>query len=393
MRILRIALVALVAAPFAAAATRGSAGVRSACSVPAASLGSALPAPVTVRTRCAVFEIARDGHVRLLSRDTSPVTKGSLEYWPYTGVWDARSAGHLVVGRWHRTLWRSRARFPSRRALYDLSIIVGSSTLAYSTGFPKQRLYVAPLHGRERLVGRGEYPIGWTRDGFYTWGKPHHRLLLRGADGAFHKTIERSVYTYAYSGGGLWIIENGWLLRAEGAHVRRVAALAPLGLWPERHVWLQPLGQLVALEHGRRLVVLRADGSLFASTDLVYGTAAVDGVSASPVANRHGSLVAFATSSGNSGYTSRGSETIWVLQAHDSGARPVRVERGLRWPTCVSGAALSWHGGWLLYSSNGGKVALVAARSGQTIDLTPLVRRLPGVHTSGSGLDVDVSWK
>jgi hypothetical protein len=392
MRLFRVALVALVAAPFAVAATGGTAAAPGACTAPAASLRSALPAPVSVRTRCGVFELARDGHVRLLTHDTSPVTKGALEYWPYTGVWDAKSAGHLVVGRWHRTLWHSHARFTSRHALYDLSIVVGSTALTYSTGFPHPRLYVAPLDGRERLVARGEVPIGWTRGGFYTWGRADHRLSLRGTDGAFRKTIAPSVFTYAYAEHGLWLIMGGWLLRAEGSHVRRVAALRPLLLWPVRHLQLLPLGRLLGLETSRRLVVLRADGSVFASTDLTYGTREADGVSASPVENRQGSLVAFATSRGDAGYTSRGSETIWVLQTHDRGARPVRVERGLRWPTCVSGATLSWRGGWLLYSSNGGRVALVDWRSGQQVDLTSLLRQLPGARASDGGLDASVSW-
>jgi len=392
--VLRIGLLlGLVAAAVATAAAAGEAAAARACTPAAASVRARLPAPVTVRTSCGLFEIARDGRVRLLSRESSPVAGEAFAYWP-TGLWEAREDGRLVVGRWHRTLWRSHGLFAGRRALYDLSgVVLGPHSLAYARGFPRRRLYVAPLGGRERLVARGEYPLGWTRGGFYTWGRPHHRLVLRGADGGFRKTIAPSAFVYAYSGRGLWLIRNGWLLRAAGARVRRVAALRPLGLWPARHLQLLPLGRLVGLEHGRRLVVLRADGTPFASTRLVWGAAAVDGVSAAPAANRAGSLVAFATSSGNSGYTSRGSETIWVLQARDRGARPIRVERGLRWPTCVSGATLSWHAGWLLYSSNGGKVALVEALSGRTIDLTPLVRRLPGVDAAGRGLDVSVSWR
>lgn len=393
MRVLPIGVVVLVAVPFAAAAAGGSASAPRSCAVPAASLGTSLPAPAAVRTGCGVFRLDRDGRVRLLSRDTSPVAKQAFAYWA-TGLWEGKASGHLVVGRWHRTLWRSHARFTSRRAFYDLSgIVLGPRSLAYSTGFPQRRLYVAPLHGRERAVARREYPLGWTRGGFYTWGPAHHRLQLRTADGRFRATIAPTVYAYVYSHGTLWLIRNGWLLHANGARVHRVAALRPLGLWPARHLELLPLGRLVGLEHGRRLVVLRADGTPFASTELVWGKAAVDGLSASPVANRAGNEVAFATSSGNSGYTSRGSETIWVLQDHDRGARPVRVERGLRWPTCVSGSELSWRRGWLLYSSNGGKVALVEARSGRTIDLTPLIRRLPAVHRRDSGLDVSVSWR
>lgn len=385
---LRIALVALVATPFAAAAG-GTAAARS-CVPTASRVGVALPAAVTVTTECGIFEIARDGRVRLLSRNASPVPKQAFAYWA-TGIWEGRADGHLVVGRWRRTLWRSHGRYTGRHALYNLSnAVLGPHSLAYARGFPKQLLYVAPFGGRERLVARGEYPIGWTSAGFYAWGPPHHRLLLRGATGRLQKTIAPSAFTYAYADRALWLIRNGILLRADGPLIRSVAALRPLGLWPARHLQLLPLGRLVALETGRRLVVLRADGSLFASTDLTYGSAQVDGVSAPPVANRAGSEVAFATSRGDTGYASHGTETIWVLQAHDRGARPVRVERVV-WGTCISGAELSWRGGWLLYSSNGGKVALVAALSGREIGLTPLVQSLPGVG-GGSGLDASVSW-
>jgi hypothetical protein len=388
---LRIVLVALVLAPFAVAAARGAPAVAPACAAPAATVDARLPAPVTVRTGCGVFRIDRDAHVRLLSRETSPVSTQAFAYWP-NGVWEGRIAGHLAVGRGQRTLWRSHALFTGRHALYDLSnVVLGPRSLAYSRGFPRQRLYVAPLRGRERLVARGEYPIGWTRGGFYTWGRPHHRLLLRAADGRLRATIARTVYAYAYSGRSLWLIRNGRVLHAIGSRVRRVAALRAIGLWPARHLQLLPLGRLVALEHGRRLVVLHPNGSLFASTTLTYGSGQADGVSASPTENHAGTAVAFATSRGDTGYASRGQETIWLLQAHDRGARPVRVER-VTWQTCISGAELSWHGGWLLYAANAGQVALVEAGSGRTIALTPLIRRLPGLHRSGRGLDVSVAW-
>lgn len=394
MRLLRIGLVGIAVVPFLVAARSAAApGPHPECAVPAGLVAPSLPAPLTVTTRCGVYGIARDGRVRLLSRDASPVSRRAFGYSPFTDVWEGTSHGHLVVGRRHRTLWRSHGLFRSRHALYDLSnVVLGPHSLVYSRGFPKQLLYVAPLGGRERLVARHEFPLGWTDGGFYTWGRPHHRLLLRGADGRFRATIAPSVDTYAYADRTLWLIRNGWLLHAEGAHVRRVAALRPLGLWPLRHLQLLPLGRLVGLEHGRRLVILHADGSPFASTALVWGAAAVDGVSAPPVANRAGSLVAFATTRGNSGYTSRGTETIWVLEHRDTEARPVRIERGLRWPTCVSGAELSWHGAWLLYSSNGGKVALINAWTGSEDDLTGLTRRLRGHHPSREGLDISVAW-
>jgi hypothetical protein len=266
MRALRLGLVVLVAAPFAAGAAGGTAGARNTCAAPALSVGSALPAPVTVRTRCGFFEIGRDGHVHRLFRDMSPVAKRAFEYSPFTGVWSGKRDGRLVVGRWHRTLWRSRGTFGPD---YEVgSIVLGRHALAFSYGIRVPRLYVATLDGPEHLVARGEYPLGWTHGGFYTWGRPHERLLLRAANGTLRKRIEPTIHSYAYSAGALWIVRNGWLLHARGAQLRRVAALRPLGLWPIRHLALEPLGRLVALEDGRRLVVLRADGSLFASTRL-----------------------------------------------------------------------------------------------------------------------------
>lgn len=390
MRALRIGIAGIAVLPFLVAA-RGAAapGSHGRCAMPSAIVAPSLPAPVSVTTTCGVYELGRDGRIAHVSTAATSYPKGT-EWWPASGVWLRSAHGELVVGRGKRTLWRSHERF-SR--VYDVGPFeIARHELVFSSGYPARNLYVAPLGGRERVVARHELPLGWTQGGFYTWGPAHHRLELRRLDGAFRKTIEPTVFAYAYGDRGLWIVRNGSLLRADGARVRRVASLEPLGLSAARHIQVMPLGRLVGLETARRLVVLRAEGSLFASTPLTWGTAAVDGVSASPVANRAGSVVAFATTSGNAGYTSRGTETIWALQAHDSGARPVRIERGLRWPTCVSGAALSWHDGWLLYSSNGGKVALVDWLSGRQIDLTPAIRALPGGRPNHSALDINVSW-
>ncbi|MFZ0972827.1 MAG: hypothetical protein WAN22_11420 [Solirubrobacteraceae bacterium] len=113
-----------------------------------------------------------------------------------------------------------------------------------------------------------------------------------------------------------------------------------------RNTWLQPVGRLLALEDDSRLLVLRPNGSVFASTPLREWS--------------YGGM-----------YVLRpGSHEATALY-HD------KVTAGV----CAHGADVQWHGAWLLYSNVEHDVAAVdTAGAHRTVDLTRLVNRLSGAR-------------
>lgn len=376
MRLLRIGLVALVAAPFAVAAgetaTAGHAAGR--CSLAPGLVAPPLPAAIRVTTSCGSFRIGADGRIARVSSDPPP-----FDWLPPDGIWSRSDRGHLVVGRWQRTLWRSTGRF-SRRG-EDGYVAIVRNRVVFSYGNRALRLYDAPLGGRERLVADGEFPLGAAPGGFYTRRVRGAELVLRSATGGFRATVARSVGTYAYAPDGqrLLFLERGRLLRAQGAHVRPLANLSRLRI-PARHLQIVPLGRLVGLENERRLVVLRPDGSLFASTALPFATGRVEFISGVPTAAPDGAAVAFAAIRGdstNEEVMERGVETVYVLRP--GGRAAAVVDRQRTWfNVCGHTADLAWYGTWLLYAADGGGAAAIDIDGDHTIGLSSIVRRLPG---------------
>jgi hypothetical protein len=382
VRTLRIGLLALLAAPIAAAAGGGTPS--HACS---AGIGVRLPAQLTVHTARGTFALRRHGGVCRVSGDPQPVPEGA-SWWPNSGVWERSKQGHLVVGRWQRTLWRSHGTFAHG---YDIgAIAVSREGIAFSYGARRQRLFVASPHGPEHLVARGEYPLGWTSNGLYTRSDRGGRILLRGSGGTL---LARGVRTYAYDAfsHSLYFVSGGWLMLDHGGSERALADLSKLGLGL-RDLQILPLGRLVGLEDRRRLVVLHEDGSAFASTRLPRGTRRADGVSAQPVAAPGGSAVAFAATSGNTAYGARGSETVYLLRVGATAAQPIHSER-VEFAICERGADLAWHGPWLLYDASEGSTALIDTRTGHAIELTRIVHRIAHPYASNEGdLNFDIAW-
>jgi hypothetical protein len=229
----------------------------------------------------------------------------------------------------------------------------------------------------------------------YTRTESGGALLLRTGDsGTLRQTLARHVYTYAYdhASGTLYFIARGALVRADGAAQHAIASLHRLGLAPGRRLQLQPLGRLVALEDAHRLVVLRADGAMFASTRLPRGRTRHDGISSQLSAAPNAQAVAFTATDGNTAYGSHGSETVYLLTPGARTARPIHRER-VSFAICERGADLAWHGRWLLYSSSEGNTTLIdTSRPQRTIELVRIVRHLPGV-TGGEGhVDFTAAW-
>jgi hypothetical protein len=394
VRLLRIGLIGLVAVPFAAVAGGKAAPPPppGSCRAPVRAVPVALPAPLTIRTSCGAFRIARDGTVGRISADPSPVPQG-VAWWTSVGVWARVDRGHLVVGRWHRTLWRSTGRFAHAYRVGDIALDVGR--LAFSYGDRASRLYVAKLGAPERPVARDEYPLGWTSGGLYVAGHKGAILLRSGSNALRIPRAKMRWSAYDQRTRSLYYVGGGWLLRAHGSRVQRVADLARYGITvPDRSLRLQLLGRLVALVDAHRLVVLRPDGAVFASTRLAIRNGHSDSISGEPTASPRNRVVAFAVMHPDHRIETqvfeRGVESVYLLRPGSRAAVAVHTKQ-MWFNVCGHGANLSWRGSWLLYSAGEGSTALIDTRRGRTIGLSSLVRRLPGFKGDDAG-SFGVSW-
>ena len=391
MRLLRIGLVALVAVPIATAGTGGSVAreTRAGCTPTATDLR--LPAGLTARTRRGLFTIAPDGTICQLSSAQRTVPADAA-WWP-NGTWVKDERGRVVVGHGRRTIWRSAGRVLHASAVG--AVAVGPRELAFSTFWRVSRLYIASRGGRQHFVSRAEIPLGWTRGGLYVARDRGGAIFLRNGTrlrriaGAAMRTA-----AYAASGHRLFFVTRGRLARASGTRRQVIAKLSSFGLQSSRYLELQTLGRLLALQTRRRLVVLRADGSLFAATELPQTRHAL--VSASPTVAPGGRSVAFSVMVPDrrieTQVIERGVETVYLLRPGTSAAVPIHVER-MRFNVCGHGADLSWHGHWLLYATGEGNSALIDTRGDRAIELTPAVRRLPGFSGVEESGPLSLGWE
>jgi hypothetical protein len=342
-------------------------------------VGVRLPAPITITTGGVSFLVGRDGHVRHVPGSRSPYPRGAA-WFPATSVWFRIQHGHLVVGRAGRTLWRSYGEIASAS---QVGVIAASS---HFVAFQHDhQLYLAPLKGAERPVARRELPLGWTREGLYTYRYQGQQLLLRSSTGTLVKVIARGplVSDYDVANGSLVFISHGFVMSARGARVQRLASLSGLGLSADP--FLQPIGRLLALEDGHRLVVLHTDGTVFAWTPLPRSDGQSETISSSLVTAPRASAIAFAAASGqtadpNAARRSSGTETVYLLRPGAHTAMPVHRER-VTFAPCERGASLEWRGRWLLYSDTEGKLAVIDATGGhRAIELDRFGTRLLGTR-------------
>jgi hypothetical protein len=100
--------------------------------------------------------------------------------------------------------------------------------------------------------------------------------------------------------------------------------------------------------------------------------------------------VAFTATEGYSGYVEPGYESVYVSTGR--GTREI-LRRRLTFTLCGRGVQLAWRGSWLLYGAGEGVAAAIETVSGRVIDLTGLLRRLPGARASSHGNRVmSVNW-
>ena len=382
-----LALALLVAATAVAPGT--SAGGKCAGVLPHAPSG--LPATLVVTTDCGRYRLTPGSDAVYIGPWRSPVPSVARGYWMDL-TWYGRSHGHLLIGRGRERLWRSHDTYRGPINSDIGGVAVGGEGVAFSF-FRGRRsdLYIAPYGGRERLVARGEAPLGFVRSGaLVTWQDKSHALVLRSSSGRFERLIASHAIEPQrdlHSGMLVYRVRHR-LFVFDGARPRQIAGLYRLGVRGTPQI--EPLGRLVAVRDQRRLVVVRYDGSLMASTALPRRPKPADMVSSSVVANQAGTAVAFTATKGNTAYGSSGRETVYVLEGGDGQARPMLTEP-VTFKVCERTASLSWHGRRLLYGNSERQAAIVdVSRERPALELSDLVARLPG--PSGDDGRFDVAW-
>lgn len=388
---LLVALTAsLVAIAALVAASVGSAGVTVSCRHAVAAAPSGLPAAVVVTTSCGRYEVSASGRVRYLGGRRPPVPSGSSWFMDLT--WYRIERGRLLVGRRHRLLWRSQGRFASVRGEGVGAVTLSSSQVAFSffTG-RTPTLYLARLDGAEELVARGETPLGWTGTGsLVTLSMRGSVLRVRSADGRLQRTLAGSVYNFVFDRAhrALVYVAHGMLERFDGDRVRVLARLPELRLGERPS--LTPVAGVLVVSGRRRLVVLRPDGSVLSSTVLPRGRAHADWAPGALAADGSGD-VAFTATRGNTAYGSGGLESVYLLAPGATSARAIYREQ-VDFAVCERAAELAWRGGWLLYSASEGYAAAIdTVRPSRFVELSGLVRRLPGM-TGGGDDNFDAAW-
>jgi hypothetical protein len=361
-------------------------GAAASCASPVAARAASLPAPIVVTTDCGRYRFDRSGRVSFRRGFALPVPPGANYFMDLT--WYRFSRGRLVIGHGKRTLWRSPTRFRGRYVEVG-AVVSGRAAVAYSVLHGRrQSLFVARRGQAERAVGIGETPLGFMRSGALVSERRWTLLLRRARDWRARRLASgASDVVFDHREHAAYFVARGWLERFDGARIRRLARLAPLRVG--RRPQIEPLGRLVGLHGPRRLVVIRVDGSVFASTALPRPLRRADVVSSALAADARASAVAFAVSRGNSASGSHGSELVYLLTPRATAARAVFRER-LTFAVCERAASLSWRGPWLLYSSSERRVALVDTREpSRSLDLSRILARLPGM---GDGGRFDAAW-
>jgi hypothetical protein len=327
-----------------------------------------LPAPITITAGRGTYRIGRDGRVRRVAAPRSPYPKAAA-WFPGTDTWYMLRQHHLLVGRGHKALWRSRLQVPSR---WRLGVVAaGPHAVAFQF---EHKLYVAALAETERPVARRELPLGWTAAGLYTYSYKARALLLRSDSGRLVRVIAGHATNYSVAKGSLYFFKSGVLWSARGARIERLASLMRLGL--STNSWLEPLGRFLEVQDGNRLVVLRDDGSVLASIRLPPGQETDVNLVGSPAVSPGAGAVAFATVTDQSASRRVGTETVYLVRSGGHEAIPVHTEHG-SFSGCARWVDLQWHGTRLLYSSNQGNLAVIdTSGAPRAVELTTFLRRL-----------------
>ena len=305
-----------------------------------------LRATVRVDTSCGRFAIGARG-VRFVGSPRKSVS--------YVGLVGGRS-GWLNFYERGRVRWRSDRRHQWGAGVSD------SRSLAFLSS--RGRLYITDLAGPERAVGvRFESPLGWTRAGLLLTGQ-NHVLRVRTRSGRLVRILERRAGSRSFDQRSRTLVyaaRDGAVVRTDGQSTQRFASR--VNRWTE----IVPLeADRVALVGRRRVVVLDSDGSILTSDRRHYNV---------PAISSHGAIAMIST--GPLDGHSRARESVRLLRPGDRSSKVLfATQVGAlgcgHWPT------LAWRSEELLYATSEGHVVVITPGSGENLDLTRVVSRLPG---------------
>ena len=347
------------------------------CAAPVPVGPRGLPAGLAIHTTCGGYVLRPDGRVdraRFPSDWPSWAPPGSARI--ARGTYMTRRGGYITVLREGRTFWRS-----SRPYKYTEAIVGGRRAIAFTVYNGPG--YIARYGRRERAVLRGEQPIGFTRAGLLitgVWerGASGHTLRLRRLDGSLVSLVARAVrgYTFDQNSRILFYVSRARALaRYDG---ERNVVLAPLK-WRSSSMWPSLLeGRLLAVSSDGRLDVFRRDGSWFASANWRSraGKTGLTSLDAAAVGSPQGDAVGLILRRRPSLRATRERALVAYLRA---GMRTPIVVHERRIPlSCGGVGGLAWRGDWLLFTAYNQRVVAIDTANRRTIDLTTLMRRLPG---------------
>lgn len=358
-----------------------------------------LPAPVVFENSRAVHTLLPSGRILVAAASGDRCGGTTWMLVAGEGACLVERGGHIAVSRNGREVWRSTGRYRLNGVFAKLGPrSVAFSYDSYTRRKSTQTLLLASLDGRERAIARNERPLGWTRRGeLLTWRFRQGAVgvYLRAADGTMLRRLAARLAEIRFEARTqtLFMLSRaGVLSRHDSRRRERLADLRALGFARRPTIELLD-GGLIGVVSRFRVAVLRHDGSLFASASFRprgkrFSVASNSGL----VANRAGTGVAFTVTEGNTGYRSRGRESVYVLRAGDQRAS-VAYSHRLRFALCERWAGLSWHHGWLLYAATEGRtVAIDTTRPDRQIDLTSVAERVGGRAGGDGKVEMGVRW-
>jgi hypothetical protein len=373
MRRTVVLLIVLFLAPPAHAATR--------CDAPRPHGPVGLADTILVKGACGTFALRRDGSVELVhplpwAPSWAPGALARADDRTYI----AHPRRHLVLLRDAEVLWRSRLPHGS-----DNVAVHGQAIAFTAYERPTPDLWIARIGTPERLAGPGEDLQGWARAGGFLTQRGHE-LRLRAANGRLVGRLALVKWSaYDRETQSVFAINNSNLLiRTDGRQTRKLADLRSLGL--ARHPWLEVLPRgLVRISSGNRMLLVRRDGTRFASAWLGRPTRGNLGETIVS------SLILLPAERGvvfvvNSRRTENGSAVDRVLLLERGHRKPrVLYERRAIPLQCGYWANLSVHGNSVLYWQSGGRalVALNPLGRRASVDLWPVLLRTPGFRHRG----------
>lgn len=284
--------------------------------------------------------------------------------------------GRFLLLRHGRLVWRSRGLYPNDGG----DVAFGPRAFAFASY--RRGLFLTDLESPERLVmpGSGLFPIDFTRRGELVVSVPHAIAVVSrsGATLRRYPLRRRTGYTFDEKTDSVFFVTpDETLARASGTRLRRLRTVRGI----KGSLTAEPGGFLFfQAMHG--VTITRRDGAVVARARWRAG-ALDSGVDASP----DGRTFAFRLSTARPG-SRRARATVYLVRANQTQAH-VLYSHHLGRSGCASGARLTWHRRFLLYSSLDGKLTVLDTQRRGVQDLGRFARTLPRL---GPNERADAFW-